>query len=51
MAFDVEIREVRSWEVKVLLRNEASVSDTGQQNTIIHLPVEAMMSSLGLALL
>ena len=28
MAFDVEIREVRSWEVKVLLRNEASESDT-----------------------
>ena len=31
MAFDVEIREVRSWEVKVLLRNEASVSDTQAQ--------------------
>ena len=28
MEVDVEVREVRSWEVKVLLRNEASVSDT-----------------------
>ena len=28
MEVDVEVREVRSWEVTVLLRNEASVSDT-----------------------
>ena len=38
MAFDVEIREVRSWEVKVLLRNEASVSDTSAATTWISNP-------------
>ena len=38
MAFDVEIREVRSWEVKVLLRNEASVSDTSAAATWISNP-------------
>ena len=38
MAFDVEIREVRSWEVKVLLRNEASESDTSAATTWISNP-------------
>ena len=28
MEVDVEVREVSSWGIKVLLRNEASVSDT-----------------------
>ena len=38
MAFDVEIREVRSWEVKVLLRNEASESNTSAATTWISNP-------------
>ena len=32
MEVDVEVREVSSWGIKVLLRNEASVSDTKDQN-------------------
>ena len=38
MEVDVEVREVRSWEVKVLLRNEASVSDTSAAATWISNP-------------
>ena len=38
MEVDVELREVRSWEVKVLLRNEASVSDTSAAATWISNP-------------
>ena len=31
MEVDVEVREVSSWGIKVLLRNETSVSDTTPQ--------------------
>ena len=38
MAYDVKIGEVRSWEVKVLLRNEASESNTSAATTWISNP-------------
>ena len=38
MAYDVKIREVRSWEFIVLLRNEASESNTSAATTWISNP-------------
>ena len=38
MEVDVEVREVSSWGIKVLLRNEASVSDTSAATTWISNP-------------
>ena len=38
MEVDVKIREVSSWGIKVLLRNEASVSDTSAATTWISNP-------------